>query len=756
MGIMSKSPLAWAATTAGVALAVYVLVWPSLCKDVAECSTQHVQISSTWHTYAAIALAPIGLSEAVNAAITFYSSRETKVMIPDVKSRCLPSTLLAITLFVLVMKQSLFASGSRPWFVHTTDSLHSRPVYAITYVEWLVNVPFLMVLSGYCALGTPFSKIARPVVLTNIYIVFSWAALVVDNFPLRWSLVIISFVMYFYASYDMALWVVDYLKTAPADMPSRRLRTSLSLGLIAVFAVYGAVYLAGIYDLISPASERLWLLCLDCGAKLASSIVFVAIRCQDYHHGLTVVVKHVGTTNAAMQSILRGSFDLLLPCTVEEDGSCWLPDGDSSDIMKLKDRLGCSSLTRTLGALLADTQDFERFKLYMLNTLSQSEFARVHGATSLLVKMDGTAAVAQVLNCRLLSLKDGSQGSIAVSIHLSVVPRSLMSVGLERQFVVAIRFEGEEVVECRDDHPAFGIFDAEEVMDEIPIQSRIFTQDSDDEPNNILASLKDMARLGMFAESSRASDSESIIVPSWASTSGAFGSKTRQALKSLRGTWEGFANEKLGGYAQAMGFLDDGVSVRLGTTVVGRYIINCDQVPYHMDLQVWQQAGGISVRQITSYIFKINGDELHLCSPSGAALERPSSFAGSGYCIMHKVNRTAAKLQTSVAESVDLAQSDVSFNRQVTMSEPEPDYRWAKTSKMQAKIKAVSIEPLAEPVKEQLQVAMLEELHHELDLQQERFKALQASTQRVGTYLRIGAATTAIVLVFVRLSRTRM
>ncbi|CAE8680134.1 unnamed protein product [Polarella glacialis] len=171
----------------------------------------------------------------------------------------------------------IFATSSQAWFVHAVPSsagplISDRPVYTITYVEWLAIVPQLLCVAGYCALGRPLRELTRPVIVTNIYIVSAWMAQLVAGAPLRWALVAVTFALYGWASWDVALWARAYFAAPPPeDLPGRLLRPCLALGVNATFAVHAMVYLAAICGAITPGLERACYLALDVGVKLAVS-----------------------------------------------------------------------------------------------------------------------------------------------------------------------------------------------------------------------------------------------------------------------------------------------------------------------------------------------------------------------------------------------------------------------------------------------------------------------------------------------------
>ena len=105
--------------------------------------------------------------------------------------------------------------------------------------EWLINVPILhlvrlwdplwqprLVLAGCCALNRSVEEVSKPLVVTNIYIIFAWMAHFISDFTIRWSLVSVTFLMYAWASKDMVAWAQAYTSNAEAEAWGGYLRTS--------------------------------------------------------------------------------------------------------------------------------------------------------------------------------------------------------------------------------------------------------------------------------------------------------------------------------------------------------------------------------------------------------------------------------------------------------------------------------------------------------------------------------------------------
>lgn len=174
------------------------------------------------------------------------------------------------------------------------------------YFEWGINVPILFILSGYCSLGRPLHEVSRPLIVTNIYVIFCWAAAASTSGLLKWMclfctlnsklnsrflvlweslrdtfllfslgqpvqprLVFVAFSLFGWASADMLAWVDKFERSAPQDLPSRNIRPWLSNGLIIDFLLYGVVYMSSMMGLIDAHTERKGFFVLTFGSKIA-------------------------------------------------------------------------------------------------------------------------------------------------------------------------------------------------------------------------------------------------------------------------------------------------------------------------------------------------------------------------------------------------------------------------------------------------------------------------------------------------------
>jgi len=266
------------------ALAAMLLVMPTSCSDVWACSKMCEVAWNALSRYVVCALlTALGL-EVVALRLTWKSAQPLVGMVRGVEHTFFPPLLLCVTFLVLILENLAICAL---WFVHAgapgVGAATGRPVYSAVYVEWLINVPILLVLTGGCALGRPLSEVSRPLAVTNFYIILAWSAHFVEWALMRWLAILVAFAMYGWASMDMAKWVVKFRDSSRDDLPARGLRVGLSVGLIWSFFIYGVVYLSGQLGWISSPMEVSSYIVMNVGVKLVILLAFVGIRSSQFY-----------------------------------------------------------------------------------------------------------------------------------------------------------------------------------------------------------------------------------------------------------------------------------------------------------------------------------------------------------------------------------------------------------------------------------------------------------------------------------------
>ncbi|CAJ1418102.1 unnamed protein product [Effrenium voratum] len=697
--LLGQLPL-WIFATLLTWAVCWFAVAPVYCQDEPTCAKQLKTYPRYYHLVSTAALIAMCGHEVMGLIATYMGAQQTQALIPHLKSRCLPSFLLALMFGVLATAERGFSRSE--WTVAhvmpSADGLTAagRPVYTMQYMEWGINVPILFILSGYCSLGRPISEISRPLVVTNIYVIFCWAATATDSGLLKWLLIAVSFAMYAWASVDMLGWVSEFERAAPRDLPSRSIRPWLSNGLILHFMLYGVVYMSSVMGLIDAQTERKGFFVLTFGAKIAYCAAFVFIRADEYHKTLTDVLRKVSVSNVGMISILRGSFDIILPCVLDGAGRCKLPPQISGDMEKLEKILGCHVAGANLKDLLAGEEDRADFSAYVRNVVRQADSPQAFSEATLTTGGVWSCGASMPPIAQVLHSKMKAKGpQMNATLHLSVVPRSAVSMGKERHLVAAIQFSAT-VPEDKEADLGTG-FESFKHDDAYASTGGSTHPPTDSGSSGIVANLADLNKLGASAllhGSVEASDTGSMYWgPSMVSDEtmshlGAFMEKAALGTVAfdarIVGAWEGTTSKALGAYSQRIEFQNDCIHASItvmGQTLEGRFRMNCSTEPYQLDIEVLPKGSSCPPPAIP-YIFKFQDGRLHLCGPADGRMHRPSNFDGPGLCVMDRAGGLTTmptmpksdrrdRLETRSVRSAGVFEPDPEFSRNSTEEPPQ-------------------------------------------------------------------------------------
>lgn len=258
-----------------------------------------------------------------------------------------------------------------------------------------------------------------PATLTVAYIVLSWGATLSRSVSTRAVLVCIIMVSYLISSADMLRWVSNFKQTKATDAVSWHMRVATVLMLIGLFGVYGVVYVSAMLGVITEMTEHLFYTCAGALCKMTMSLIFTSIRAADDNCTLVVSLSQVSTLNLSYMSILRGSFDIVIPCIADVNGSCLLGDARCAGMQELEARLGRPVAGVGLESLLANDTVRERFMAHVRNVLRQvQQSGNPKDESSAKCR---NIPVAQVVHCSLASQTGDAQTAVSVAIHISAV-----------------------------------------------------------------------------------------------------------------------------------------------------------------------------------------------------------------------------------------------------------------------------------------------------------------------------------------------
>mmetsp|Transcript_101337 Transcript_101337/g.291990 ORF Transcript_101337/g.291990 Transcript_101337/m.291990 type:complete len:338 (-) Transcript_101337:299-1312(-) len=291
----AKEPLvhimSWIGITLFGVVLTYVVFHPARCRDSEACREWSGGGDDDFHQFVICGLLTALVVEVVGMFLTWKSAKKLFGVVHGVEYAFIPPILLCIAFLMLVFENFALTELT---FVHVAaDGVageHSRPVFSVILLEWCVNMPILLVVSGAYGLQRSVSEVSRPIIVTNVYIILAWAAYFISNKQLRWGFVALSFGLFALASYDIANWVIKYRASTSHTVQSRNLRCALTIGLNLSSLAYGLVYLAALLDLFSPRREMIFYVTCGFGVKLVFLIAFVGIRSSHFYELLVTLV----------------------------------------------------------------------------------------------------------------------------------------------------------------------------------------------------------------------------------------------------------------------------------------------------------------------------------------------------------------------------------------------------------------------------------------------------------------------------------
>lgn len=289
---LARLPLLWVALTLGVLCFALALLRPKPCIESSNClALLRESAPATLHVGAVCGLSTLLLHEVASLFLHYRSAKPLSDIVEGVMDVFLPSGLLCVTFAILLAENVILLLESPAYLIHSPGHevglRGNKPVFTVIYMEWLINVPLLILLVGHCALGRAMRQVSGALIVTNVYIMVAWSSYFVVGNVLRWTLVCLSFAMYGWASLEMAQWILDWRRENREGVHDGTLRPLLCIGLIFIFGIYGIIFLFSQLGMLTSFQERAWFTCMNIGAKLAMSMAFAGIR-SGAHHELLV------------------------------------------------------------------------------------------------------------------------------------------------------------------------------------------------------------------------------------------------------------------------------------------------------------------------------------------------------------------------------------------------------------------------------------------------------------------------------------
>eukprot|EP00930_Biecheleria_cincta_P062721 TRINITY_DN48169_c0_g1_i1.p1 TRINITY_DN48169_c0_g1~~TRINITY_DN48169_c0_g1_i1.p1 ORF type:complete len:536 (-),score=66.96 TRINITY_DN48169_c0_g1_i1:68-1675(-) len=336
------------------------------------------------------------------------------------------SMLLIIMLMILTIKEANFQHLSQV-FAHAAGQDLARPVFTFQFIEWLINVPILMILAGYHALHQPLKAILRPALVTNVYVTLCWAAAVSASPMTQWILYLIAACMYIFTCVDMSKWMLHH--DGQFNLLATKLLRQLSpILLMTYFFVYGMVYTAALLGSLSVVGEHTAYTVLTCTSKIIFSAGFVALRTSDYLQRVSQLLNCISYNNGVMLNSLLTTYDVILDCTFDKGTKVCKIDGSFiGDCRSLDDRLGYELTGKNLFGLVRsyDKKPLARYILAAKKERKKPKDALSMAAPTFRTflkakRANGAAEDAPVLLCAVIP-DGGRAGDGAVYMAVRVI-----------------------------------------------------------------------------------------------------------------------------------------------------------------------------------------------------------------------------------------------------------------------------------------------------------------------------------------------
>lgn len=362
-------------------------------------------------------------------------------------------------------------------------------------------------------------------------------------------------------------------------------------------------------------------------------------------------------------SVLRESFDVLLPCTVDAAGHCWLPSAKAADVAKLEASLGWPVRGASLSDLVTNDEERQRLAAHVASMLDQVQAscgANAGGG----VWQGLLPPAAQTLRCALSPYEGragavaGQDGSGATVVHLTVVPLSALGPGRGCRAVAAVRLGGsagreglgEEAARTGAREHGSRLTRTSASFGEVPAPDGADTAagSASGRATSAVRTVTSSARSPSSAGSSRSSRSEEASFMGDDMRADVYLVALARAARTecdingaLHGSWTGVVGGSGGdAYVQTMRFREDGVTVEidlLGVTIHGVYRLSCIREPYRLEIHWRPRRHAASLAPPVRYIFQLQGDRLTLGGPVGEESGRlPRRFEGPDLCVLHR------------------------------------------------------------------------------------------------------------------------
>lgn len=273
--------------------------------------------------------------------------------------------MVCLVLASLCVLQLALATKELPWshVMPPADFAAEpyRPIYTCRYLEWLICVPGIMAIMGRFTLFRPWSDILPAMMMALVYISLNWLGLVATSWELRASLVSCACVVAMWSFVCMIRWGVSFLHATAPSLPGRNARIALLVSQVTMYLSCGVVNVLAMFGYIDAAKEELAHTFTDVTCK-ALIVGFVnGIRVISHNQLLVSWASCVERQIYMIKSVLMSSFDVVLPCALDESGHCCIDSEPSRHLSQLETLLNCKLGGCSLNEWIVERDLFESY-----------------------------------------------------------------------------------------------------------------------------------------------------------------------------------------------------------------------------------------------------------------------------------------------------------------------------------------------------------------------------------------------------------
>lgn len=355
-------------------IGILFVVDPSPCEDVPECllalAADSASCDSTPRGRVA-ALSVLLAKELSSLVAVHHDVQHMQGVASGIPNRRDACATMCITIAIKTVSELAFAFGyTWPFAVPPTPGLLEDWgfVHAVRYVSWMLTVPLLLVLCCHYVLRRPMSEVIGPIVAADLSMYLAGTAMVASKSTTRILFLLVVFALYCWASFKMMQWAYRFLCDTSPKVPRRRVRVLFCLGILLLSWAYGIVYLLAITGTIGSDTESEFYSRADVFCKISVSFVVANVGEAERQHILREVMFQCHDLSSACLSVLRGKFDHVLPCSLDQN-HCLSIDVDAQGAEYLEALLGRPVTGVAFHELIATEQERTRFEAYTQRTL---------------------------------------------------------------------------------------------------------------------------------------------------------------------------------------------------------------------------------------------------------------------------------------------------------------------------------------------------------------------------------------------------